>query len=180
MDVKDLYIDLNEYTTKKQRVFRLLIYETLICIGLMLLTVFLFFSFSSTIEYYLLVIPIYLLLYLYFVWISLKTNLFIKVNEDSIVLKFGIRNSSKDILLWDTIKNVRVGPTYISFYKKSGKRRRFMLGWLPYAQVIEIKDKLIDVFESKKIPYEVVDFIRYQTRPIRNNSLLLVLVWFCS
>lgn len=163
--MKDTYIDLNEFSTKKQRVFNLLIYGTLACVGLMILSVALLYMYSGTFEYNLLVMPIYLLLYIYFLWVSLKAKLFIKVDENSIVLKFGIRRSSRDIILWDSIKKVRVGPTYIAFFKKTGKKKRYMLGWLPYVKVIEIKDKLIEVFESNGIVYEVADFIKYEHKP---------------
>jgi len=163
--MKDTYIDLNEYTTKKQRIFKLVVYGTLICVGLMFLSVALLYMNSSKLEYYLLLMPIYLLFYIYFLWVSLKASLFIKTDINSIVIKFGIRNSSRDIILWDSINKVRIGPTYISFFKKTGKRKRYMLGWLPYAKVIEIKDKLIEVFESNGISYEVVDFIRYENKP---------------
>ncbi len=163
--MNDLYIDLNEITTKKQRIFRLLIYETLVCVGLILLSVALLYMYNSKFEYYLFVIPVYLLLYIYFLWVSLKADLFIKADSSSIVIKFGVRNSSRDIILWDSIKKVRVGPTYISFFKKTGKRKRYMLGWLPYIKVIEIKDKLIEVFKSNGIAYEVVDFIKYEHKP---------------
>lgn len=159
----DQLIDLNEYSTKKQRVIRIIILGSLLSFVLMLFTVFLIISVQIGVEVLLITMVIYLMLYIYFVWVSFKTKLFIKVDGNSIVLKFGIRNSSKDVIMWDTIKKVRVGPTYISFYKKSGRRRRYMLGWLPYAKVIEIKDKLVDVFERKGITYEVADFIKFHS-----------------
>lgn len=157
-----LYINLNEYSTKKQRVFRLLALGLLICILLIILSVLPLLLFGKSAEYLAIIIFIYLFLYFYFAWLSFKSKIYIKTDDNSIIIKFGIRNSSRDIILWDSIRKVRIGPTYIAFYKKSGRRRRYMLGWLPYAKVIEIKDGLIELFDSLGVEYEVVDFVRYQ------------------
>lgn len=165
--MKEICIDLNEFSTKRQRVFRFLVFGLLICVSLILLSILFLSLLSKTIEYLVVVIIIYLILYFYFVWLSFKTKLFIRSDEGCIIFKFGIRNSSKDIIRWNTIRKVRIGPTYIAFYKKSGRRRRYMLGWLPYAKVIEIKDSLITLLERLGVDYEVVDFIRYQNKRVR-------------
>lgn len=162
--MNDFFVNLNEYSTKKQKVFRTLIFGGLLFIGVMILSFLLLWFFNKAAEYLVATITVYLIIYFYFAWFSFKTKLYLKADKSCITIKFGIRNSSKDIILWDTIRKVRIGPTYIAFYKKSGRRRRYMLGWLPYAKVIEIKDNLIALLDSIGVDYEVVDFIRYQDK----------------
>ncbi len=160
----NLFIDLNEYSIKKQKLFRLIIFGALLCLLLLLFSILFLRYLNKPAEYLLITSFVYLALYFYFVWVSYKTKLFIKADEKCIILKFGIRSRSKDIILWDTIRKVRIGPTYIALMKKSGRRRRYMLGWLPYYKVIEIKDKLIDFLDTRNVDYEVVDFIKYQDK----------------
>jgi ubiquitin len=60
--------------------------------------------------------------------------------------------------MWDVIKKIRLGPTYITFSKKSGKDKKVQLGWLPYTKVIEIKDKVNSFAQSKGIDIEIAEF----------------------
>lgn len=63
-----------------------------------------------------------------------------------------------DQVIWETLKKVRLGPTYISFIKRSGKKKVIPLGWLPYAKVVEIKDKVHVICTSKGIDVEVAEY----------------------
>jgi hypothetical protein len=154
-------IDLDEYSSKKPRIIRLLIYGAFICLSLIAISFSISLAFRSYFENLLFITSIYLALYIYFAWITFKTKLFVRADDKGIVFKFGYHESSKNFIFWDSINGVRIGYAYITFYKKSGKQKRIQLGWLPYSKVLEIKEKFIEICESKGITYEIVDFIKY-------------------
>ena len=120
-----------------------------------------FLTIKTSLEWISLIFAIYIALYIYFAWITLETKLFVKADNNGIEFKFGIRFSSKNYFIWDAVKNVRIGYAYIVIYKKSGRRNRVQLGWLPYGKVIEIKESLEGICRDKRIPCEKVDFIKY-------------------
>lgn len=157
-------LDLNEYSKRKPRVIRLLIMGALVCLGFTIASLAIFLTLKSSLEWFFLIAAIYLALYIYFAWIAFKTKLYVKADENGIVFKFGIRENTKDFIIWDSIKKLRVGPAYVAFLKKSGKWKRIQLGWLHYTSVIEIKDKVVEVCRKKGISYEVVDFIKYSDK----------------
>ncbi|RPH30980.1 MAG: hypothetical protein EHM93_14945 [Bacteroidales bacterium] len=163
----NFYIDLNEYSSKKPRIIRLLIFGAIVCLGFTITSLAIFLTLKSSLEWFFLIAASYIALYIYFAWVAFKTNIFVKANDNGIVFKFGIRNGSKDYILWDSIKKVKIGPAYITFFKKSGRRKRVQLGWLTYSRVVEIKDKVVALCDNKGITYEVVDFIRYYKKKDR-------------
>ncbi len=159
--MKNFYIDLNEYSSKKPRVIKQLIFGAIICMILTLASLSVSFRMKSPIEWFFLITILYFCLYIYFAWLTFKTKLYVKADENGIEFKFGIRSKTANYINWDLIKRVGIGYAYISFFKKSGKRRRIQLGWLPYSQVVEIKDKVAELCKHKGVSYEFVDFIRY-------------------
>jgi hypothetical protein len=154
-------IDLNEYSSKKSQIIKLLIYGAIVCISFMVISYSVFLQYRPYLENLFLISSIYLALYLYFAWITFNTKLFVKADTSGIEFKFGILKRSKDYIIWDTVKRIRIGPAYITFYKKSGRNKRIQLGWLPYSKVIEIKEKIVGICKAKEIEFEEVDFIRY-------------------
>lgn len=159
--MKIYYIDLNEITRKRSRTIRLLALGAGACLLLVIITFLVFLKSKSSIEWPLLFQTVYLLFYIYFAWITLKAKIFIKADSNGIVFKFGIRNRSKDYLLWETVSRIKIGPTYITFLKRSGRMKKIPLGWMPYKKVIEVKETLVELSESKNIPYEIVEFERF-------------------
>lgn len=157
-------IDLNEYSSKKPRVVRLLIFGAIICLAFTLSSLAIFLTLKSSLEWFFLIVAVYVALYIYFGWITFKTKLFVKADSKGIVFKFGIRTSFNDFIVWETVKKVRIGYAYITFFKKSGRRRKIQLGWLPYSKVIDIKDKVIEMCKQVDIEYEMADFIKYSKK----------------
>ena len=157
----NFYIDLNEYSSKKPRVIRQLIFGAIICLSLTLTSLSIFLTMNSSLEWFFLIAAVYVALYIYFAWLTFKTKLYVKADENGIEFKFGIRSKTANYLNWGLIKRIGIGYAYISFFKKSGKRRRIQLSWLPYSKVVKIKENLIEVCKHRGISYEIVDFIRY-------------------
>jgi len=154
-------IDLNEMSSKKPRVKRQLIFGAFICLAFLLSSLSILLSINSPIEWILLMVAVYIALYIYYTYIAFKADLYIKANSSGLEYKFGLIKSSKNSISWDVVMKVRFGPAYIAIYKKSGRRKRISISWLPYAKVLEIKDKLIKLCDSKNIKYEIVDFVKY-------------------
>jgi len=162
--MKNFNIDLNEYSSKKPRIIRLLFFGAIVCLSFILLSLSFFLTFKGPLEWFFLVLAVYLALYIYFAWVSYKTKLYVKADENGIMFKFGVLAYSNDFIIWDSITRVIIGPTYISFFKKSGKRRRIQLGWLHYSKVIAVKDNIVEVCKGRRISYEIVDFYKYSDK----------------
>jgi len=159
--MNNFYVDLNEVSSKKPRIIRLLIFGALVCLSFTLSSFSIFMKLSTSLEWIFLIVSIYLALYIYFAWLTVTTKLFIKADGNGIAFKFGIRSSSASYFIWDSITKVRIGYAYIAFYKKSGRRKKVQFSWLPYSKVIEIKEKLEAFCKYKKIACEKADFIDY-------------------
>lgn len=164
------YIDLNDPSSKKPKIIRLLIYGAVVCICLIAISISIFHAFKAFFESLLLISAVYLALYVYFAWVTINSKLFVKADGNGIEFKFGIRVNSKKYFIWDAISKVRIGYAYLSFYKKSGKKRKIQLSWLPYSKVIEIKEMVIEVCMHKKIPFEKVDFIDYSIKKDKKEN----------
>lgn len=131
------------------------------CLGLLFSSLAILITLNSSVEWFLLIASFYFGLYIYYAWITYKADLFIKGNDSYFEYKFGLLKNSKNFIYWEIVRKVKIGPAYIAFFKKSGRKRTVSISWLPYAKVIEIKDKLIQLCNNKKVTYEVVDFVRY-------------------
>ena len=159
--MSSFYIDLNEFSSKKPRIFRLLILGAIVCLSLVLSSLSIFLTMNSSLEWFFLIAAIYVALYIYFAWITFKTKLYVKADAKGIEFKFGIRSKTANYINWDLIKRIGIGYAYLSFVKKSGKRRRIQLGWLPYSKVVDIKEKVIEMCKYRGIAFEMIDFIKY-------------------
>jgi hypothetical protein len=156
------HIKLNEFPYRKSKFFRLLIVVAIILALLAIFTILIFVNRQEGGYVGLILIWVsYFLIYLYWAWYSFRVKLYIHADEFAIKFKFGMIPSSSQVILWETIEKVRLGPTHIAFYKKTGRRKMAKLGWLPYSKVVEIKEKVADVCRMKNIPVEIADFTHY-------------------
>jgi len=163
-------IDLNEFNSKKPRIIRLLILGTSFFIALSVLSLSIFLTSQSPLEWFFLIAAIYLALYVYFAWLTFKAKLFIKVNQNMFEYKFGLFKRDKNIILWDSIKKVKLGPAYITFFKKSGRRKTVGISWLPYSKVIEIKENLSTIIQKKNIVLEIGEIIKYDKKKEKEDK----------
>jgi hypothetical protein len=161
-------IDLNEMSSKKPRVRKLLVLGAIICLGFMVASFAIFLTLDSKLEWYFMVAAIYFALYVHYAWISYKADLFVKADTLGFDYNFGLIKRSKNSISWDTVSKVKFGPAYVRFIKRSGRRKLVQLNWLPYAKVIEIKDSLIKICEYKKVPYEKAEIIDYSIKKNKN------------
>lgn len=157
MDIFD--INLNEMSQKRKRLFRVWAYGAMAILVLAGLSLY-FLQDMVGHSYWLIavILLVYLAAYIYFTRVTIKTKLYIKSDEYALEYRFGVLSKSEQIIIWDVLTRVKIGPTYIAFYKRTGKRKVIRLGWLPYSKVVEIKDKIESVCKDKGIKYEIAQY----------------------
>jgi hypothetical protein len=102
--------------------------------------------------------PVYLLFYIYFAFVGYNTKMFINADDFALEYQFGFFSKVPDKLIWETIIKVKLGFTYIAFYKRTGKRKIIKIGWLPYSKVKEIKNMVNSICNEKKIEVIVAEY----------------------
>jgi hypothetical protein len=105
---------------------------------------------------------IYFLLYIYFAFVGYNTKMFINADNFALEYQFGFFKKVPEKLIWETITKVKLGFTYIAFYKKTGKRKLIKIGWLPYSKVKEIKNMVNSICNEKKIEVIVAEYQKEQ------------------
>lgn len=153
-------IELNEISHKKAKLIRLWVGGAIVLIALIILSIKFAVDKLTMFE---MVAPtvVYISIYIYLAHRSYNAHIYIKSDEHAVVYKFGVLRKTVKSVIWDTITRVKLGPTYIAFYKRTGKKTVIQLGWLPYVKVREIKEKVCEVAQSKSIPCEWVEYKKY-------------------
>ncbi|HPD95239.1 MAG: hypothetical protein H6537_06665 [Bacteroidales bacterium] len=162
--MKEFFIDLNEMPLKKSKLYRMWIIGALVLIVLVIASFFIFDIKSVKTGWPMLLPLFYLSVYIYYAWYTYKLKLYIRGDEFAVEYKFGMLAQSVNTIIWDTVTKVKFGPTYVTFFKKSGKARKIALGWLPYAKVVEIKDSIIQLCENKAIKCEQGEYKNYNKK----------------
>ncbi len=151
-------INLNQMAEKGGRYKRMLIFLTAIFLIISLGTFFIFYSKDDPKEWIFLAFAVYSLAFIYFGYVGYKAEMFVNSDDYALEYQFGFFKKVPQKIIWETIVKVKLGPTYLAFFKKTGKRKVIQLGWLPYAKVVEIKDKVQKVAVEKNIEVEVADY----------------------
>lgn len=159
--MESFYIDLNQLSSKKSKLFRVWAVGAVVFTVFGLLLTLIFKKHVGRAELPIVAIAVYFLLYIYFAWVTYKSKLYIQADEYSVEYKFGMLKGSSEKVIWETVVKIKIGPTYIAFFKRSGKRKVIRLGWLPYSKVIEIKNRVCSVCEFKGIRCEKSEFLHF-------------------
>lgn len=153
-------IELNEIRHKRTKLIRLWVGGAIVLIVLIILSILLV---GNRLTLYEIVVPtlVYISIYIYFTYRTYNAHIYIKADEYAVEYKFGMLSNTVKSVIWDTITRIKFGPTYIAFFKRTGKKTVVQLGWLPYAKVKEIKEKICEVAQTKSIPCEWAEYKRY-------------------
>lgn len=153
-------IELNEIGHKKSKLIRLWVSGAIILIASMVLS---FYLIGNDLTRLAVLIPIVLevAIYIYFAFVTYNAHVYIQSDAYALEYKFGMLSKTPKSIIWETITKVKIGPTYIAFFKRSGKRTTISLGWLPYVKLKEIKDKVCAVAQHKGITCEWAEYKRY-------------------
>lgn len=154
------YIDLNEMTNKKPRLIRMWLIGALIFALLFIVSFVILSSRNHKVEWYYVAGVVYFGLYMYFAWTAYTNKLYIQADNFALEYKFGLLPRSTKSIMWGTVTKVKIGPTYLNFYKKSGRKNTISLGWLPYNKVVEIKDDVEKMCKHLEIEVEISEFLK--------------------
>jgi Ca2+/Na+ antiporter len=160
--MESFYIELNEMSHKKPRIIKLWIIGAAVLVVLLVLSFVFFASKGYRVVWLLLAAAIYLGIYIYYAYITYNAKMYIQADEFALEYKFGLISRTVNTYMWDTVSKVRLGPAYLAFYKRTGKRKVVSISWLPYSKVVEIKDKICQICEHKGIPCEKADFTKIE------------------
>lgn len=151
-------INLSQTEEKGGRYRRYLIIIALIFIAFSVLSFAIFYKRSSSIEWIFLLGALYFAVFIYFAFVGYKSKIFINGDDHALEYQFGFFGKVPEKIIWQTCTKVKLGPTYLAFYKRTGKRKVMQLGWLPYSKVVEIKDKVQHICNEKGITVEIADY----------------------
>jgi hypothetical protein len=151
-------ISLNQMADKGSRYKRLLIILTSLFFITSVTAYFLFFKENKPNLWIVIGWGAYLLLYIYFGFVGYNTKMFINADNFALEYQFGFFRKVPDKLIWETITKVKLGFTYIAFYKRTGKRKVINIGWLPYSKVKEIKNNVNSICIEKGIKVVVAEY----------------------
>jgi len=151
-------INLNQMADKGTRYKRLVIILALLFAATSALAYFLILKNNNPNLWIIVGWAIYFLLYLYFGYVGYNTKMFINADDFALEYQFGFFSKVPDKLIWETITKVKLGFTYIAFYKKTGKRKIIKIGWLPYAKVKKIKNMVNSICTEKGIDVVIAEY----------------------
>jgi hypothetical protein len=165
-------ISLSEMTDKGSRYKRLLIILVILFAATSIAAYFLFLKGNNSNLWIFIGWGIYFLLYIYFGFVGYNTKMFINGDDFAIEYQFGFFSNVPDKIIWETVTKVKLGFTYIAFYKRTGKRKVIQIGWLPYSKVKEIKNNVNSLCEEKGIVIEVAKHHQEQEEKLEQEHKL--------
>ena len=151
-------INLNQMVDKGSRYKRLLLILALIFLVTSAIIFWLLYKKDNPNEWIFLGLGVYFLLFIYFGFVGYNAKMFINCDDFAFEYQFGFFNKVPEKIIWETLTKVKLGFTYIAFYKKTGKRKVIKVGWLPYQKVKEIKNTVQAICDEKGIMVDVAEF----------------------
>jgi len=151
-------INLNQMSDKGNRYKRLILIMAIIFLVTSALTYWLLSINNNPSEWIFLGLGVYFLLFIYFGYVGYNSKMFINCDDFALEYQFGFFSKVPDKIIWETLTKVKLGFTYVAFYKKTGKRKVIQVGWLPYQKVKEIKNKVHEICDEKGIKVEVAEY----------------------
>lgn len=153
-------INLNKTSEKGDRYKRFLIIISVVLICVTLITYAIFYLNGINNQWVYIISASYIIAFIYFAFKGRKTALYINSDQTALEYQLGFYRQAPIAILWQSIKKVKLGPTYISFFKRSNKRKTIYLGWLPYTKIIEIKSNVERMCKTLNIDIEYGEIIR--------------------
>lgn len=151
-------INLNQMADKGNRYKRLLFILALVFLITSAITFWILYKKDNPIEWIFLGLGVYFLLFIYFGYVGYNTKMFINGDDFALEYQFGFFKKVPEKIIWETLTKVKLGFTYIAFFKKTGRRKVIKVGWLPYQKVKEIKNNVQAICDEKKIKVEVAEY----------------------
>ncbi|MGE0078842.1 MAG: hypothetical protein AB7S48_13365 [Bacteroidales bacterium] len=162
--MESFFIDLNEMAHKKSKLYKVWAFGALMFVVFGVGSSMLLKDKFGGAMWPVIVMAVYLLLYIYYAWTTYNAKLYVQADEYAVEFSFGMIKRTAEIIIWDTVTKVKLGPTYVAFFKRTGKRKVVSLGWLPYAKVVEIKDRLEQVCGFKGIQCDRAEYQHFEKK----------------
>lgn len=156
--MKSFSISLSQTKEKNSRFKRLLLILAILFVVISLAAYFLFYKGTNTSIWIFIGWGIYLLVNLFFGFVGYNKEMFVNADEFALEYQFGFFSKVPNKIIWETVTKVKLGFTYIAFYKKAGRRKVMELGWLPYSKLKEIKNNVHSLCKEKGINVEVAEY----------------------
>lgn len=157
MPMEPFKINLNQMAETSGRYRRFLLILALILVIVSAVIFVIFDHKNDPKEWIFLSFSFIAIMYIYFAYVGYVAKIFISADDFAIEYQFGFFMKTPTAIIWEVIDKVRIGPTYITFLKKSGRDKKLELGWLPYKKIVEIKEHIQEYSEIKGIKIEVVE-----------------------
>jgi len=84
--------------------------------------------------------------------------MYIRCDDFALEYQFGFFKKVPEKIIWETLDKVKLGFTYITFFKKSGRKKVLKIGWVPYEKLRKIKNNVHSFCTEKRIPVEVAKY----------------------
>jgi len=151
-------INLNQMAERGGRYKRFIVILAILFIAISVISFLILYRKDDPKEWIFAALGVYVVLFIYFAFVGYRAKLFINGDDHALEYQFGFFNKVPDKIIWETLSKVKLGPTYLAFFKRTGRRKLVQIGWLPYAKVIEIKSKVQNVCEEKGIELEIAEY----------------------
>ncbi|MGI6479383.1 MAG: hypothetical protein ACOX0M_08085 [Salinivirgaceae bacterium] len=159
--MESFYINLNSHPERSKRFRRFIILISIILVIMVGLTFWAFYAFSIFNIWLILLLSLHTIIYFYLVYKGYKSELYVKSDSSVLSYKLSLYRRTPTLIFWGSIRKVKIGPTYVTFHKRSGKRKTMYLGWLSYANNINIKHNIDIIARQLNIEIEYGEIIEY-------------------
>ncbi|HOG20301.1 MAG TPA: hypothetical protein PKW37_07660 [Salinivirgaceae bacterium] len=159
--MESFYINFNSHPERSKRFRRFIVLISIILVVMVGLTFWAFYAFSIFGIWLILLLSLHTIIYFYLVYKGYKSELYVKSDNEVLSFKLSLYRRTPTLVFWDSIKKVKIGPTYVAFYKRSGKRKTMYLGWLSYANNINVKRNIESIVKQLSIDIEYGEIIEY-------------------
>jgi hypothetical protein len=151
-------LNLNQSEEKGKRFKKFILLLAVIYIISSGILFYISFKKGNPIEWIFLIFIVYAAVLVFTGYWGHKRKFYISGDDYALEYQFGFFSKVPEKIIWQTIKKVRIGPAYVAFYKRTGKRKVIQLSWLPYAKVVQIKDLIQKASSEKNIEIEIAEF----------------------
>ena len=121
--MKSFSINLNQMADKGSRYKKLLFTLALIFLITSAIIFWILYRKENPIEWIFLGLGVYFLLFMYFGYVGYNTKMFINVDDFAFEYQFGFFKKVPGKIIWETVTKVKLGFTYIAFFKRTGKKQ---------------------------------------------------------
>lgn len=135
-------VNLNYAAKRGGKYLRFLVVSSLVLIVLFVLTSIFFLKYGQFNKWLFILYGVYIVSYFYALLASYNARIYIKANKYALSYHFLYYRKAPFVIVWKTVKTVKIGPTYLEFFKLTGKSKRINIGWISYKELMIVKKRV--------------------------------------